>query len=63
MMRGVAYVILGDDADNRALAFNFAQLGPRTEVLAREPGGVILHLRPARTGALEQGFAMFSRAC
>ncbi|MFI4983300.1 MAG: hypothetical protein ACHQIO_23345, partial [Nevskiales bacterium] len=36
MMRGVSYVILGDNADNRALAINFAQLGPRIEVLARE---------------------------
>jgi hypothetical protein len=50
MMRGVSYVILGDNADNRALAINFAQLGPRIEVLARGPGGVVLHFRPARAG-------------
>jgi hypothetical protein len=49
MMRGVSYVILGDNTDNRALAINFAQLGPRIEVLAREPGGAVLHFRPART--------------
>src|SRR5271169_1839423 len=48
MMRGVSYVILGDVADNRALAINFAQLGPRIEVLARGPGGAVLHFRPAR---------------
>jgi hypothetical protein len=48
MMRGVSYVILGDDADNRALANNFAQLGSRIEVLSREPGGVVLHFKPAR---------------
>jgi hypothetical protein len=47
-MRGVSYVILGDDADNRALANNFAQLGSRIEVLSREPGGVVLHFKPAR---------------
>lgn len=46
MMRGVGYVILGDDPVNRPLAYNFAQLGQRIEVLAREPGGVVLHLRP-----------------
>ena len=50
MMRGVSYVILGDNADNRALAINFAQLGSRIEVLARGPGGVVLHFRPARAG-------------
>src|ERR1022692_4226609 len=49
MMRGVSYVILGDNADNRALANNFAQLGRRIEVLSREPGGAVLHFRPART--------------
>ena len=48
MMRGVSYVILADVADNRALGFNFAQLGPQIDVLAREPGGVILRLKPAR---------------
>lgn len=49
MMRGVSYVIISDDARNRALAINFAQLGPRIEVLSREPGGAVLHLKPART--------------
>jgi hypothetical protein len=48
MMRGVSYVILGDSVDNRPLAFNFAQMGAQIEVLAREPGGVILHLKPPR---------------
>jgi len=48
MMRGVSYLILGDTADNRVLANNFAQLGPRIEVLSREPGGVILHFKPPR---------------
>jgi hypothetical protein len=48
MMRGVSYLILGDSADNRALANNFAQLGPRLEVLSREPGGVVLHFKPPR---------------
>ena len=48
MMRGVSYVILGDDADNRALAINFAQLGARIEVLSRRPAGAVLHFRPAR---------------
>lgn len=48
MMRGVSYVILADNTDNRALARNFAQLGPRIEVLSREPGGVVLRLKPAR---------------
>jgi hypothetical protein len=46
MMRGVSYLILGDTMDSRALAKNFAQLGPRIEVLSREPGGVILHFKP-----------------
>jgi hypothetical protein len=46
MMRGVSYVILGDNTDNRALANNFAQLGRRIEVLSRGPGGVILHFKP-----------------
>jgi hypothetical protein len=49
MMRGVAYVLLADSPDNRALGFNFAQLGAQIEVLAREPGGVILQLQPQRT--------------
>ncbi len=48
MMRGVAYVLLADSPENRALAFNFAQLGPQIAVLAREPGGVILQLNPDR---------------
>jgi len=48
MMRGVAYVLLADSPDNRALAFNFAQLGAQIEVLAREPGGVLLQLQPRR---------------
>jgi hypothetical protein len=48
MMRGVSYLILGDSADNRALANNLAQLGPRIEVLSREPGGVVLHFKPPR---------------
>jgi len=47
MMRGVSYLILGDSRDNRALANNFAQLGPRVEVLSRQPGGVILHFKEA----------------
>jgi len=46
MMRGVSYLILADSTDNRALADNFAQLGPRVEVLSRQPGGVILHFKP-----------------
>ncbi|MFI4981894.1 MAG: hypothetical protein ACHQIO_16235 [Nevskiales bacterium] len=46
MMRGVSYVILGDDAENRALANNFSQLGRRIEVLEKEPDGVILHFKP-----------------
>jgi hypothetical protein len=48
MMRGVSYLILADNMDNRALAQNFAQLGPRIEVVSREPGGVVLHFRPPR---------------
>src|SRR5450631_3311996 len=48
MMRGVSYVILGGDADNRALAINFAQLGARIEVLSRRPAGAVLRFRPAR---------------
>jgi hypothetical protein len=48
MMRGVSYVIISDDAANRALAINFAQLGSRIEVLSRRPAGAILHLKPAR---------------
>jgi hypothetical protein len=47
MMRGVSYVILGDKFQDHALAINFAQLGPQIEVLSREPGGVILHLKPS----------------
>jgi hypothetical protein len=38
-------VILAGDADNRALADNFAQLGRHVEVLSTEPAGVILHFR------------------
>jgi hypothetical protein len=45
MMRGVSYLILADSPDNLLLASNFAQLGPRIEVLSRQPGGVILHFR------------------
>jgi hypothetical protein len=45
MMRGVSYMILGDDAEHQALAINLAQLGRHVEVLSREPGGVILHFR------------------
>ncbi len=48
MMRGVSYVIISDDAANRALAINFAQLGSRIEVLSRERAGAILQLKPAR---------------
>ncbi|MGA2190834.1 MAG: hypothetical protein ABSH33_20130 [Steroidobacteraceae bacterium] len=48
MMRGVGYVILGDDADTLALANNFAQLGSRIEVLSREPGGAVMRFRPPR---------------
>ena len=47
MMRGVSYLILADSRDNRALANNFARLGPRVEVLSRQPGGVILHFKEA----------------
>jgi hypothetical protein len=46
MMRGVSYMILADSTDNRGLANNFAQLGPRVEVLSRQPGGVVLHFKP-----------------
>ena len=45
MMRGVSYLILADSPDNLLLASNFAQMGPRMEVLSRQPGGVILHIR------------------
>jgi hypothetical protein len=45
MMRGVSYLILADSPDNLLLASNFAQLGPRVEVLSRQPGGVILHFK------------------
>jgi len=45
MMRGVSYLILADSPDNLLLASNFAQLGPRIEVLSKQPGGVILHFR------------------
>ncbi len=45
MMRGVSYLILADSPDNLLLASNFAQLGPRIEVLSRQPGGVILHFK------------------
>ncbi len=48
MMRGVSYVIISDDAANRALAINFAQLGSRIEVLSRERAGAILQLKPGR---------------
>jgi hypothetical protein len=47
MMRGVSYVILGDKFQDHALAINFAQLGSQIEVLSREPGGVILQLKPS----------------
>jgi hypothetical protein len=50
MMRGVTYVILADSMDSRALAGNFAQLGARVEVVAKQPGGVILRLQPPRAG-------------
>ena len=55
MMRGVSYVILAGNMDNLALARNFAQLGPRIEVLSRQPGGVILHFRspPAQPPAAQ----------
>jgi len=46
MIRGLSYVVLADDRDSRALAYNFSQLGSRFEVVAKEPGGVILHLKP-----------------
>jgi hypothetical protein len=48
MMRGVSYLILGDNPANRPLAYNFAQLGQRVEVVSREPGGVVLRLKPPR---------------
>ena len=48
MMRGVSYVILSDNRDNRALANNFSQLSSRMEVLSKGAGGVILHIKPAR---------------
>jgi hypothetical protein len=47
MMRGVSYVMISDETDNRALAVNFAQLGARIEVLSRRPAGALLHLKPA----------------
>lgn len=50
MMRGVSYVILADSIDSRALADNFARLSARTEVMSKEPGGVILRLKPPRNG-------------
>ena len=64
MMRGVSYVILADNTDNRALAKNFAQLGPRIEVLSRQPGGVVLRLKPPRA-ELKSGraFALLSPPC
>ncbi len=46
MIRGLAYLVLADDMESRALANNFSQLGSRFEVVAKEPGGVILHLKP-----------------
>ncbi len=50
MMRGVSYVILGDSLESRPLANNFAQLSARVEVVAKQPGGVILRLKPPRDG-------------
>ena len=50
MMRGVSYVILANSMDSRALASNFAQLSARVDVVSKEPGGVILRLKPARNG-------------
>ena len=46
MIRGLSYVVLADDTESRALANNFSQLGSRVEVVSKEPGGVILHLKP-----------------
>ena len=46
MMRGVSYLILGGaDTDHRALTQNFAQLGSRIEILSKQPGGVVLHIK------------------
>jgi hypothetical protein len=50
MMRGVSYVILADSMDSRALANNFAQLSARVEVVSKQPGGVILRVKPPRDG-------------
>jgi hypothetical protein len=50
MMHGVSYVILADSLESRALANNFAQLGARVEVMSKQPGGVILRLKPPRDG-------------
>ena len=64
MMRGVSYVILGDNADNRALAINFAQLGPRIEVLSRRARRRDPALQAGPSRALRAGaFAMPSRPC
>jgi hypothetical protein len=45
MMKGISYVILGADGENAVLSSNLAQLNRQVEVVAREPGGVILHFR------------------
>lgn len=50
MMRGVSYVILGNSADSRSLAANFAQLSASVDLVSKQPGGIILHLKPARDG-------------
>lgn len=47
MMRGVSYVILSDSLDNRALANNFSQLSSQFEVLSKQAGGVLLHVKAA----------------
>jgi len=48
MMRGISYIILSDNIDNRPLASNFSQLSSRIEVLSKQAGGVILHVKPPR---------------
>ena len=47
MMRGVSYVILSDALSNRALANNFSQLSSQVEVVEKQAGGVILHVKPS----------------
>lgn len=46
MMRGLNYLILSDNMENRALAANFSQMGPHLAVLSKQPGGIILQINP-----------------